>query len=269
MPKKTVPPAERFWPKVDKSAGVDGCWLWQGTQEPAGYGQFWWNNTSRKAHRFAWVLTHGEPPAGHSVVQQCGNRLCVNPAHLGLKSPAEKHAELAAGKPERTLSERFWEKVDKQADDGCWLWTGALDGHGYGQIYLDGAKGLAHRVAWELVLGVIPDGMCVCHNCPGGDNPLCVRPAHLFLDTHLGNLQDAARKGRVQSGSLHYRKRNPALITRGVSTGCAKLTDDQVREIRRKRKELGTSQEALGREYGVSQSAIWRIVSGKGWTHLE
>src|SRR5438132_13773133 len=123
MPKKAGPPEARFWPKVDQSAGTNGCWIWQGTKEPAGYGQFWLNNSSLKAHRFSWILVHGEPPDGHPVVQECGNRLCVNPAHLGLKSPAQKQAELRSGCPQRTLAERFWEKVEKRDGDGCWIWT--------------------------------------------------------------------------------------------------------------------------------------------------
>jgi len=86
MPKKAGPPEARFWPKVDQSAGTNGCWIWQGMKEPAGYGQFWLNNSSLKAHRFSWILVHGEPPDGHPVVQECGNRLCVNPAHLGLNA---------------------------------------------------------------------------------------------------------------------------------------------------------------------------------------
>lgn len=94
------------------------------------------------------------------------------------------------------LAERFWPKVHKR--DGCWLWTASTDSNGYGQSFigrLDGRVRLehAHRVAWRLTFGDIPDGLNVLHRC---DVPRCVNPAHLFLGTDRDNIQDAIGKGR-------------------------------------------------------------------------
>lgn len=95
------------------------------------------------------------------------------------------------------LEERFWRFVQKT--DDCWLWTGA---HGnYGFISVSERLGeshqlLAHRVSWELHHGPIPDDLWVLHNCPGGDNPLCVNPSHLWLGTPADNSQDMVAKGR-------------------------------------------------------------------------
>ena len=83
--------------------------------------------------------------------------------------------------------EGFWRKV--QRDDGCWMWTAGRDGDGYGSY----RNKRAHRVAWQLTRGPIPDGLVVCHSC---DNPACVRPDHLFLGTQQDNIQDMLRKGR-------------------------------------------------------------------------
>lgn len=98
-----------------------------------------------------------------------------------------------------TVEERFLEKVRK-VTNRCWLWTGGKgkrkDGLMSGRFWMDGKLWMASRASWELHYGPIPDGLCVCHHC---DNPLCVRPDHLFLGTQKDNMQDASRKGRIVS----------------------------------------------------------------------
>jgi len=94
----------------------------------------------------------------------------------------------------RPLEERFWDKVDKS--DGCWLWTAALNPDGYGRFVVQMSpqkvRG-AHRVAWELMNGAIPNGLSVLHQC---DTPACVNPEHLFLGTQQDNVADMVAKGR-------------------------------------------------------------------------
>lgn len=93
---------------------------------------------------------------------------------------------------ERPIEERFWEKVKKTSE--CWLWTAAVDRKGYGRIGLGPDLLGAHRYSWELAYGPIPDGMAVLHHC---DNPLCVRPEHLWLGTIADNNRDMIKKGRA------------------------------------------------------------------------
>lgn len=88
-------------------------------------------------------------------------------------SRLQRRGSLDAG--HRTLEERFWPKVDRNPD-GCWLWTAGVDGHGYGQIHFKGRHRRAHRIAYELAVGPIPEGLVINHLCC---TPRCVRPDHL------------------------------------------------------------------------------------------
>lgn len=91
-----------------------------------------------------------------------------------------------------SLARRFWAKVDKS--QGCWVFTGHRNSRdGYGRIGVGARVWLAHRMAWTLEHGPIPDGLFVLHHC---DNPPCVRPDHLFLGNDSDNRWDMVMKGR-------------------------------------------------------------------------
>lgn len=96
---------------------------------------------------------------------------------------------------------RFWSKVEK--GDGCWLWKASICGPGYGQFFVHkglGATGkmrpycsLAHRAAWELTNGRIPEGLTIDHQCKV---KLCVNPAHMEVVTSSENNRRADKWNR-------------------------------------------------------------------------
>jgi hypothetical protein len=153
------------------------------------------------------------------------------------------------------MKRRFWSKVQIQWE--CWLWTGCHNSGGYGQFMIgsrtDGSRRVekAHRVAWTLVFGPIPEAMCICHHC---DNPSCVRPSHLFLGTHRDNILDMHSKGRHEGGAH-----------RGQKHHNVKLTLADVQELRRRYASGGVSQARLGKEFGICQAHVGRIVRGERW----
>lgn len=149
------------------------------------------------------------------------------------------------------LKERFWSRVD--ISESCWEWTAVTNGSGYGQIRNGGKNIYAHRYSYSLAYGDIPDGMFVCHHC---DNPGCVRPSHLFLGTHVDNMQDSVAKGRA---------RQP--YWQGEDHPMSTLIEDDVHEIRRLHSR-GITQTLLAKMWGVGQPHISSIVLRKLWAHI-
>lgn len=106
----------------------------------------------------------------------------------------------------KPLPEKFWPKVDRSGGpNACWPWTGGKNSNGYGTMTI-GFKAdktqrriSAHRLAWILSNGPVPDGMYVCHTC---DNPPCCNPSHLFAGTQIQNMRDASAKNRIVAGGF-------------------------------------------------------------------
>jgi HNH endonuclease len=150
------------------------------------------------------------------VVRSADNRRCVAPQlndNPPQRNDLERSAQLnhndrrgprsgrsddlliaAAWLHERGVG-RFWNKVVKLTGDNCWVWNSETDANGYGFFWIEVLRRpvRATRLAYTLAVGPVPDGLCVCHTC---DNPICVRPDHLWLGTQADNLRDMVRKGR-------------------------------------------------------------------------
>jgi hypothetical protein len=133
------------------------------------------------------------------------------------------------------------------------LWTGSVSDVGYGYLFIHRQKMYAHRLSYTLAFGPIPDGMSVCHNCPGGDRSACVNPAHLWLGSQTDNMHDMKAKGRA---------------SRGERSSHAKLTAEQVQTIRLRYAAGRVVQKQLAVEYGVSSGTICDALAGRTWRHL-
>jgi len=155
--------------------------------------------------------------------------------------------------------DRFFAFV--QPGFGCWEWTGAKNESGYGQFRLAGKNVGAHRMAWVIEYGSVPDDLCVLHRC---DNPGCVRVTDLFLGTQLDNIADRVAKGRSASGLGSGRYTKPERSARGERHGRAKLTQEDVEKIRTAF-AAGVKNCALAAQYGVSRTQIKHVVRRRHW----
>ncbi|QGZ66317.1 HNH endonuclease signature motif containing protein [Paraburkholderia acidisoli] len=133
----------------------------------------------------------------------------------------------------------------------CLEFTGYICKAGYGLVWHNGKNRLAHRVSFDLHHGTITDGRDVMHSC---DNRKCLNPKHLNLGTRLENMQDMIAKRR---------DKHPC----GLHSGMSKITPEIAIEIRRRYTPYSRTDSscALGREFGISQAAVWAIITGKTW----
>lgn len=280
-PALTEKQVAKFWSKVDTSAGCDGCWPWKAkARTESGRGIVRVNKQSLSAARVAYEQKNGPCPPDLLVYQTCLKNECCNPAHLTAGTQSEVQAFTYAaehGPPkDRKLAQRieaprtgartypalskadkirFRSYIDRGGQNTCWPWIGARFKEGYGAFRVTWATGArtlrAHRVAYILAHGSVPNSEVVRHTC---DNPPCCNPKHLIPGTQLDNTAD--RKERMRCDHV-----------RGERHPRAKLTQAQVDEIRR-RLDAGESQEALAEEFDVHPTTISNIGNDKTWTGI-
>lgn len=144
------------------------------------------------------------------------------------------------------LKERLAAFSKKSDDSGCILWTAHRSAAGYGRIGVGGTVLLAHRVAYELTYGPIPESLFVCHHC---DTPACINSSHLFLGTNAENTQDKVMKNRQ---------------LKGETVPNSFLTEAEVLAIRADRRR----QTEIAEQYKISISHVSLLRRGQEWRHL-
>jgi hypothetical protein len=154
-----------------------------------------------------------------------------------------------------------------------------MKGGGYGRFYAQQQRMIAHRAAYIIQFGEIPDRLHVLHRC---DNPSCIRGSHLFLGTPADNNRDKLNKGRwrgpdpaaISARQKKHSKlgewahRNRHLMPRGERNGWASLKGAQVTRIREIYAMGGVRQVDLANQFGVSQAAISSVIRRRTWGHV-
>jgi hypothetical protein len=189
----------------------------------------------------------------------CGEKTKISPWNV-------KRYGFIAGQPRQFLrghhnstfpvfndfSKRFWSKVDIKGIDECWPFKNNKSNK-YGRIYYPKIKKYesAHRIAWELTNGPIPEGFDILHKC---DFPPCNNPNHLFPGTQKDNMNDMYSKGRgnAKRGSLNYG---------------AKVTEMDVVKIRQLR-EQGLMLKEIADIYDLAITTTCNIIHKQTWKHV-
>lgn len=142
---------------------------------------------------------------------------------------------------------KFWAKVTVAGPSDCWIWHGRTGNKKYGRFNHTSA----HRTAYELLVGPVPEGLLLLHGC---DTPLCVNPKHLRPGTHLDNSKDCVERGR---------------IAHGEKNGRTKITTEQAMYIRNNPDRLKGCE--LAQKFGIAQSTVSyiRSESQRSWKYLK
>lgn len=194
---------------------------------------------------------------------------------------------------------RILSKINIRSENDCWDWNKSIDKNGYGRFSWREKGKLkttsAHRAIYIALNGEISGKICVLHQC---DNRRCCNPKHLWLGTNNDNSKDMVAKNRQAKGNRHWSRthpeklarghknghythpektprgdnsgprKHPERMARGENNGYAKLSSEQVIEIKKIYNTANYTMAKLAKKYSVGKTTIFRIVNNKTWKHL-
>lgn len=219
---------ERFWSKVDKSAGPDGCWIWRGAIKPNGYGKV--SIGAAKAsrwyytHRIAYAMHNVTDPADLFVCHHCDNPVCCNPSHLFLGTDQDNKTDMV-----------------RKGRQGA----------------ARGVESANAKFAPVEVLSIRE------RYANGGVTCLEIAVEYGVDETTISGLVRGETYKEV-NGPLS----NPKQTKRGEGHPGAYLNADKVRAIRRLQASGGHTLEGIGAIVGATKYAVHDVIRGKTWKHV-
>jgi len=175
----------------------------------------------------------------------------------------------------KTLKDRFMAHVNQLGPNECWLWLAYKDNRGRGYFTRAGKTGYAAQAAYDLFVGPRQPGLEVCHNC---NNPSCVNPKHLRLDTHKSNMEDMVKVGKSWAGDNNPSRKYPEKVPRGANhhwyhnqnqygadNPNAKLSQTTVDAIRQMYEAGAGGYIKLGQIFGINPWTIRDVVKQRRW----
>lgn len=183
------------------------------------------------------------------VCAQCGKAFAKTRSYLAGKKNVYCSRACQFSTPTKTRFLAFVTGADRR---GCWNWIGQIDQNGYARFKFNNISERAHRAAWVIFKGPIPQKLMVLHRC---DNRKCVNPDHLFIGSNSDNMADMKLKRRhvvARPGSLHWK---------------SKLNETQVSTMRTLFSS-GVGFAAISRRFNVSPATARKVVMRIGWKHV-
>mgnify|MGYP001118302010 CR=1 FL=1 len=177
-----------------------GCWSCTShARTKDGYIRYMEDGKEYYLHRYLFTIVNGPIPSGMYLHHTCGDKSCLNPRHLELVPAGAKRKEITY-------------EVD---DRGCHVCTShSHKSNGYPRCTRSGKKVRLNRAIYSELVGEIPEGMLVLHEC---DNPQCINPQHLKLGTHADNSRDMVERGRSTKGRKIDTSKKPRRFVRKIA----------------------------------------------------